>query len=253
MKLLLDVGNTRIKWALLPQRARWADGAVRTGVLEEGEERLPELEGPPEAIHGVYVTSEEARQRLDEQCAARWGLRPQWLRSARAACGVRTHYHDPDQLGADRWAALIAARQGAPGEAVCVVDAGTAVTVDALDAHGAHLGGAILPGRRLMASRLDGGTGRVRPGPPSETPELPARSTEEGVWAAIQHGLPAAVGALTRGMFPPDVPVRGWVTGGDGAWLVTGLRTVHPEAQWELRPYTVLEGVAAVALWPGKG
>ena len=99
-----------------------------------------------------------------------WRVTPIWLTASAAACGVVNGYATPEQLGADRWAALVAARLRAhttdlfPAPVV-VVNAGTAVTIDTLDADGRFRGGVILPGLRLMLRALADHTSCLKSAP----------------------------------------------------------------------------------------
>ena len=107
---------------------------------------------------GVNVAGEAARVRVEAQLA-RWRVTPEWLTASAAACGVTNRYARPAQLGADRWASLVAAWRRSTATdlfppACVVVNAGTAVTIDALDADGVFRGGLILPGMRLMLQAL---------------------------------------------------------------------------------------------------
>ena len=87
-------------------------------------------------------------------------LAPLWLVASPAQCGVRSSYARPATLGPDRWAALIAARH-LVGAACVVVNAGTTMTVDALDGDGLFLGGCIVPGATLMRQALARGTANL--------------------------------------------------------------------------------------------
>ncbi|MEK7876609.1 MAG: type III pantothenate kinase, partial [Pseudomonadota bacterium] len=126
--LAIDAGNTRIKWGA-HAGAHWLRQAwVDTG---HAAELKPALAGLP-PLKAVVVSNvagaalREAILRALPPTPA-----PRWIKSARAQCGVRNSYDDPAQLGCDRWAALIGARRLCGGPAV-VVDAGTALTADAL-------------------------------------------------------------------------------------------------------------------------
>ncbi len=143
--LVVDVGNTRMKWGLRGARGWSAQGAVENRDI--GRLALRDwqaLERPHRAI-GVNVAGEAVRVRVEGQLA-RWRLAMEWQHPGAEAAGVVNRYADPGELGADRWASLVAARRreiargDAPRPAV-VVNAGTATTVDALDADGAFLGG----------------------------------------------------------------------------------------------------------------
>src|SRR6185436_9837669 len=104
------------------------------------------------AVYASNVAGPHVRNWLDEWTGAR-GIEVQWLTSRHEQCGVRNAYGEPSQLGTDRWASLIAAWRFVRGAAL-VVNAGTAVTIDMLDATGVFRGGVILPGLALMASAL---------------------------------------------------------------------------------------------------
>ena len=164
--LVIDVGNSRLKWALRGPRGWTARGAVANQDIGSLAVRdWQNLERPLRAV-GVNVAGEAARVRVEGQLA-RWRLPIEWLSSGTQAGGVTNGYRHPSQLGADRWAALVAARRRATAanetspHACVVVNAGTAVTIDALAADGAFRGGSILMG--LRRSYFDIVAGPVAP------------------------------------------------------------------------------------------
>ena len=129
----------------------------------------------------MNVAGEAARVRVEGQLA-RWRLPIEWLHATAGAGGVVNRYATPAQLGPDRWASLVAARRRALHEpaarrACIVVNAGTAVTIDALDADGVFQGGLILPGIRLMLQALADNTAalKVPPGTYAHFPTNTAR------------------------------------------------------------------------------
>lgn len=158
MMLLIDAGNTRIKWAVVARRQWLAQGALLHGEvaqLQQVARQHPNLQ--------YVLCANVAGDALAERISA--ALRhvapaPVWLQSSAECCGVFNHYDAPTQLGADRWAALIGARACHAGSCL-VVTAGTATTVDVLDAAGHFLGGLILPGERLMRESLAGNTAQL--------------------------------------------------------------------------------------------
>lgn len=156
--LLLDIGNSRCKWALL-KNGDW----LRHGVLENAA--LPSLSTVIGNLptHTRVVVSNVAGERvaatLREHLAA-LQCEPMFIRSEAERCGVRNAYRVPQQLGSDRWAALIAARHRVSGASL-VVNCGTATTVDALSAQGEFLGGLILPGLALMLNSLNANTAQL--------------------------------------------------------------------------------------------
>jgi len=154
---------------------------------------------------------------------------------------VRNRYRQPEQLGVDRWVALIGAR-GLTSSAACVVDCGTAVTVDALSAEGEFLGGAVFPGLRLLRDSLVRGTAGI-PANEGDATDCLARSTADGVAAGTLFGLAGAVERLideyrrTLG-----ATMRVFLTGGDAPALAARLRAAHTPV-----PDLVLKGLARIA------
>lgn len=153
--LLLDIGNSRIKWALLegdrlcPKEA-FAYKAEQTAPLFE------ESWGMLSDIRHVIVSNvggENIAGEVKSWCFDRWGIYSHFVQPARQAYGVINGYQMPQQLGVDRWVCLVGAR-AMDGKSLCIIDCGTAVTIDALSARGKHLGGMISPGLRLMKAAL---------------------------------------------------------------------------------------------------
>ena len=134
--LALDIGNTRLKWALYS--APRSDAQL----LDHGAEFLENIEklaeGPwsciqaPTQVLGCAVSSDVIRRRVEDQMEA-WDVAPQWVVSSEAEAGLRNGYDHPARLGADRWVAMIGAYQHLRAQGVqrpmVVVMVGTAVTV----------------------------------------------------------------------------------------------------------------------------
>ena len=152
--LVVDAGNTAIKWALFN-----ADYLVWQGREDELELSLPES---VDAIYFASVRSEGDNQPILQRLAC---LLPEVpvlaLASTARACAVTNGYLEPHRLGIDRWLAVLAVYHQYR-QAVVLVDAGTAIKVDFVDAGGQHLGGYIVPGRNLMERSLVLNTGRIR-------------------------------------------------------------------------------------------
>jgi type III pantothenate kinase len=190
MKLLLDAGNTRVKWALVNDGAWIAEGAVEHASAHTLTAALAAYP-PLTAALGVNVAGEALGRDL-QACVATRGTSLQWLHASASLCGVTNLYEDPTQLGTDRWAALIGARAAHPGPCL-VVSAGTATTVDLLDAHGHFQGGLILPGEQLMRQSLARDTARL-PLADGE-PRDPPRNTVDAI---VTGCLYAQAGAIER-------------------------------------------------------
>ncbi|HET9864344.1 MAG TPA: type III pantothenate kinase [Steroidobacteraceae bacterium] len=161
--LLVDIGNTRAKWAVL-RGARLSKG--RALPHRAGDAGLAALvrNAPRDVSRVIAVCVAGARREraLAAAVRARFGLRAEFIRPARSAAGVRNGYREVWRLGADRWVAAIGAHHLAGARDALVVSIGTALTVDAVDGEGHHRGGAIVPGPRTMVDSLLSGTSGIR-------------------------------------------------------------------------------------------
>jgi type III pantothenate kinase len=197
--LALDIGNTRLKWALyddaagpgaLPER----HGAVFLETIDELAEGDWAALAAPASMLGCVVAGDAVRHRVEEQMEI-WDIAPRWVVPRAQQAGVINGYDHPNRLGADRWVAMIGARQrvlaaGAARPAL-VVMVGTAVTVDALDTEGRFLGGLILPGFGLMLKALEMGTSGLKV-PTGEIVEFPTNTSD----ALMSGGAYAIAGAI---------------------------------------------------------
>ena len=160
MLLLVDAGNTRIKWALADHGAapgHWrASGAVANADLNH----LPEVWR--DAYIAKVIVSNVAGQRLRDQLQLMLPPVPVvWFASVAELAGLRNSYRNPAQLGCDRFAAALGARALAPGMPLVVATCGTATTIDAVSPDGVFVGGMILPGLGLMAASLATNTAQL--------------------------------------------------------------------------------------------
>jgi type III pantothenate kinase len=199
--LLLDVGNSRLKWGVLE------DGEIRvTGHISQtklGEQGLSalttRLPRRVDAVHASNVAGTSFATRLSGVIGAHCQADLHFARSERRGWGVTNGYRQPRRLGVDRWVAMVAA--WAEIQSAClIVDAGTAVTLDAIDNDGVHLGGQIIPGVETMLASLSTAT--------SDIPVVRAASTTvtddvkmfgHNTAAAVREGAHNAVtGAIER-------------------------------------------------------
>ncbi len=241
MKLLVDLGNSRLKWAWAAT-AQWTPGGSEAHPGADLSALLDSVWGVHPAPGQVVLASVAAPARTQELITwlqERWALSPHIVRGQAALLGVQNRYEDPTRLGADRWAALIAARALTP-HAACVVDCGTAVTVDALSATGDFLGGVILPGLRLASQCLMAHT-QLRD-IDGEDVHCFARNTGDGVAAGTLFGLAGGIDRIIDEFSPAlGATARVIVTGGDAARIVPRLR--HPVIE---APDLVLKGLALI-------
>lgn len=240
MSLLLDLGNTRLKWARQEQGGLTAQGAAAWDRIED--EGLPqaclELARAAGRVRAASVAGSAREQRLARALEAHDLPTPEWVRTPAAACGVRNAYPEPSRLGVDRFLGMVAAH--AAGHAPClVVSAGTALALDALAGGGRHLGGLIAPGPRLMQRSLHQAAAQL---PETGDGELldaavdTASAIASGCWQAAL-GLIERFHARMRFQLG-NAPVL-VLCGGDAAALAA-----HLTLPLELRPDLVLEGLA---------
>ena len=220
MILAVDCGNSRLKWGL-HENGGWREaGAVPVSELARLERSWRRLV-PADKVVVANVAGQSVRKRL-ENLFARRSIVPAWVKAKRYECGVTNGYRRPDQLGPDRWAALIGA-----WSIVCapclVVAAGTATTLDVLRGDGRFVGGVILPGLDLMKRSLVRGTAELplARGRFSAEPRNTADAIETGcllaqagaierAFAAMEHGAACVLagGAARRIARHLSIPVR---------------------------------------------
>lgn len=245
MMLLVDIGNSRVKWA------EWRDGRLSTQRAAEHAGWTPEqwrhelLSSP--GLTQVVAASVAGGEPIESLQAAAQAAGCAFRRVATSAAvaGVRNAYPDPRLLGVDRWLAVIAAHAlvDAP---CCVFDVGTAATIDTVRADGQHLGGFIVPGPRLMAGSLLKGTRDLAAHHAASGDAEPAFFADN-TRDAIERGARVALAALADRAVDELTRLAGaravlLVTGGAAAEVAPYLRTPA-----RLEPDLVLQGLARVA------
>lgn len=198
--LAIDVGNTRLKWSVYEHPRSGAIPLAQGAEFLENIDRLAEGEwaelAEPSRMLGCIVAGDAVKRRVQEQMEL-WDVPAQWVVSSTAEAGLVNGYDHPTRLGADRWVAMIGARQRmlAQGAArpMVVVMVGTAVTVEAVDAGGMFLGGLILPGHGIMLRALESGTAGLHV-PTGEVCEFPTNTSD----ALTSGGTYAIAGAVER-------------------------------------------------------
>ena len=195
-----DLGNTRIHWGWYERGTLSKQGSAAHERMRCGDFWQP----AGKRVVVVSVADDAIEHRLRDWLRSHGVAKPRFLHSQRHAHGVTNAYKDVSQMGADRWAAMVGARNRHEGPLV-VMDCGSAITVDVLDAAGLHLGGAILPGLKMMSDALTGTTARIAVGDDGGAHELGAATAEcvsAGILAAaaggIRHVLNAATNRLGR-------------------------------------------------------
>lgn len=248
-QLLVDAGNSRLKWALR------VDGQLQTGSalsydwpnfaaqLADQWQDLPRRLGDADKLLLANVAGDRVAQGIADWVKENTPLTIENVQTQAAAFGVRCAYADPAQMGADRWAALVAARHLVVG-ASCIIDCGTALTIDVLRSDGLHGGGVIVPGLAMMRESLSAKSARIEPGASTVTSLFAVKTTQDAVGLGA---LAAAAGAVEEVLAQAE---QAWgrrptciVTGGDAKALMTVLRTAcRHEPDW------VLKGLAVMAM-----
>ena len=244
MILVIDSGNSRMKWGLCGPRGWVAQGIVPNAELATLALRDWQNMPRPSRAIGVNVAGEAARVRVEGQLA-RWRLPIEWLSATAEAGGVVNRYERPAQLGADRWASLVAARKRAVASELfpppcVVVNAGTAVTIDALDADGVFRGGLILPGLALMLRALADNTAALKV-PPGTYEDFPV-NTANAVYSGAIQAVCGAIELTRERLRQADVVAKCYLAGGAAREIAP-----HLSAPVELVDNLVLEGVLELA------
>lgn len=184
MNLVIDIGNSRVKVAVLEHgeiRERWSYPGLTAGDARAILARYPSIS---RAILSSTRGEPEPAEELIRETV------PFFLRmGAGVAVPVANLYRTPETLGADRLAAAVGATTLFPGENLMIADLGSAITVDFVSAAGEFLGGSISPGARMRFRALHEYTGRLPMGSFGELPQGIARTTAEAVAAGVAEGI----------------------------------------------------------------
>jgi len=253
MKLLMDVGNTRIKWALHDdgndvERGVAPHRGVPVGTWIGG---LPGLDQVT-SIFVANVAGDALDAALRDWTARMPGVEAHFLRATASAGGVRNAYAVPELLGVDRWLGMIGARSSCR-EAFLLVGAGTAFTVDLVNEDGRHCGGLIAPGRSMMIDALREKTGNIASAAAAAAASSDGMfglNTAGAVSRGASHALAGMVGHAIRESMTHCGSVRVFVHGGDAGDVfdIVADRHAHElNAGVETMDDAVLIGLAVLA------
>lgn len=221
MRILVDIGNSRCKAAIEDENGlhaletfAWHDVFVHD-VLDELWLK-PLGNRLPHSVLVSNVAGDRLLPNLTAWCCGHLGFEPVAVASSAEFQGLKNSYQEPTTFGIDRWAAMIGARAEHSG-ALCVIDSGTAATVDLISASGQHIGGAILPGIYTMRRSLGKYTSALFAADGDISPF--SDNTAAGIAGGTGY---AAVGAMDRFVLEATKqvgPVTTIVTGGESAIL----------------------------------
>ena len=238
--LLADLGNSRLKWMLYdqgpgPMAVQDCDPAHPLTCFDRA---WSTLHPPPTAIRACNVAGPAMAAALCNWAERNWGTTVRYARPQRRFGGMVNGYRDYRRLGIDRWLAMLAAWQHSDGKAaLCVIDIGTATTVDVVDPQGHHQGGLILPGptatRGALLQRL----------PRLPAPEHPATAgglgldTQGAVECGLYYATSGALGRIAEDIRSRYAEVHFYVCGG-------GAAQAHRLVGGQQAPELILQGLA---------
>ncbi len=221
MKLLIDIGNSRIKWATLDD-----NGLSNSQFIERKTTGLKtqfnKIWKPLKTVESIWVSNvagDKIASQFSEWTEKTWQITPNFVRAEQKRFGVSNAYDKPETLGVDRWLGLVAVRQHLQ-KACCIIDCGTAITVDIVTANGQHQGGFILPGLGLMRSTLAAGTEALTENTDDVAFNLLATNTYSAIQAGTLYSISATLENLIRDLQQNfDHDIRFVLSGGDGKMI----------------------------------
>lgn len=222
MILLVDIGNSQIKWTTIKSKVL-ADSQhfsrPKTGIKAALNKAWKSLEGI-EAVFVSNVAGDKIAAQLTEWIDKQWKLTPVFVQSEKRRFGVTNAYEQPETLGVDRWLAIVAGRQHAR-QVTCIIDCGTAITVDIVTEKGQHQGGLIVPGLSLMKKMLTDNTDALSNDTQENEFNLLATNTHSAIQAGTLYMVTATLENLINDLqqnFTDEV--RFLITGGDAEELI---------------------------------
>jgi len=236
MNVLIDMGNSRLKWATETNSVLEAGLPLTYGeyLQQQLTELWMKLEAPI-SIGIACVNSDDRLQIIQRLAASIWPDSKVKIITPKAqSYGLTIAYNKPEKLGVDRWLALLAAGHFFPRTDCCIVDCGTAVTIDLLNTEGLHLGGLIMPGFNLMKASLAQETTNLGLIDSHHAIGL-ANSTEAGIY----NGTLLAIVGLIGHVMSKNPSFQLILTGGDAALVAEQL-----ERSLTIQPNLVLQGLA---------
>ena len=246
--LLLDIGNTRIKWGIFDNHNILINGAVN---LRESQQDnfLSLYQSFPSGIEKAVASSvldPDISFKLNKTFKSFFGFKIEFIEPSENSHNVLNGYDEPQSLGVDRWVAMIAARTEFKKN-VMIIDMGTAITIDLVDKYGTHQGGKILPGFKLMSETLNKNTNNIQQiinlhDIEKKDIQSWGKNTRNviisGVTSAIFGAIQVSLDKVNKDFEEPVVII----TGGD-----SGFFKGYLDRTYKYRPNLVLSGLAVLA------
>lgn len=242
MILDIDVGNTTLKWRLMQvSTGRVIAGRVLPEVkfLEHLHERFDVLS----MVRIACVAADSVLMSLCESIFQLWGLQAHVARVAKKFAALEVVYSEPSRLGVDRWLAMLAAYE-LSGRSVCVIDCGSAITLDLVDSKGMHQGGYIVPGLHMQKNSLLKSTGQIRIMDEQALGDIGwGCCTEEAINAGVLRMVGSFVDAIVADVRVMRPETDFFITGGDADTVLSVLGNAKV---FSCRPDLVMDGLAIV-------
>ena len=255
--LAIDIGNTRLKWACYNKPQPGAHMLAHDAHFLEQIDTLADTAwknlAPPTCMLGCVVAGDALKHRIEEQMEIWPDLQPRWVVARSEGAGLINGYDIPDRLGADRWVAMIGARRhmlqataGTAPSPLVVVMVGTAVTIEAIDAHGKFLGGYILPGHGIMLHALESGTAGLQHLPTGQVTPFPT-NTSDALTSGGTFALAGAVQRMVRHVHAHCGAAPMCLMTGGAGWKLAP----HMETPFELVESLIFDGLLVLAAEQG--
>ena len=245
--LLMDIGNTRIKWGVLEKRALSEIGSLSTPHSRDFDltPLFMSLPSDVKSIVASCVLSKETQIKLTESFSDHFKLAIQFIKPKNRFSGLTNGYTNPSKLGTDRWAAMIGAHNEFGGN-ILVVDMGTAITIDYINAEGVHKGGQILPGLKSFFNILDQSTGSINTkininDTAAQDIKKWGKNTDDAVISGAMSAISGAINAAVFSFKIENSMPSVILTGGDAIYF----KDVF-DYSLSYRPNLVLEGLARI-------
>ena len=197
MNLLIDSGNSFIKWAQAKDGSITRKGQCPTAAVSTLAEKWTGYNAPVQVIVS-NVAGKVVAAEISRVVTTLWQLDARFLLASKNCCGLTNSYYKPEQLGVDRWMAMVAAYHLSQNPLI-VIDCGTAVTIDLVGEKGIFVGGVILPGLNTALQSLKADTDAVKEiGEPHAATSVATQSTEEAVLAGVLFGLAGGIERVVK-------------------------------------------------------
>ncbi|MDM8557443.1 type III pantothenate kinase [Candidatus Parabeggiatoa sp. HSG14] len=247
MMLMVDMGNSSLKWAFFDkgklsplERIPYQSNNLKN-LLTQAWLRC---NIPPRSVWVSNVAGPQKAELLTQWITTHWGLKPIFIKTTHYECGVKNGYENPAQLGVDRWLALIGAHHLEKGM-LCVIDCGTAVTLDILSASGHHQGGLIIPGITTMRDVLLDDTYALahlnKILPQGNDKQFLAHDTRTGISQGALYAVIGLVKYVVNTLEKQGNKIKLILTGGSASAIKSFLQT-HQHV-----PDLVLQGLVVIA------